>query len=113
MALYGLRACFGLGRQDFADGTARKLDCFRVPAHQVQNCRDEAETVVRFSDLEMPRNAGIGATREEQDGMGGRSQKRAMIPSRIEIADVEIPMVVGEDLEVGFGKKAAPLGEAS
>ena len=39
------------------------------------------------------------------------SQERAVISSRIEIADVEIPVVVGEDQEIGFGQMAAAMVE--
>ena len=60
----------------------------------------------------MLRNAGIGAAREEQDGMRGHAQERAVIAAGIEIADVEIPMIVGEDQEIGLGQTAAALVEA-
>ena len=95
------------------DRAAWQLGRFRVPAHQFQNGRDEAQAVVRFLNFEMLWNAGIGAAREQQDGMRRRPQERAVISSRIEIADVEIPMVVGEDQEIGFGQLAAAMRETS
>jgi len=58
-------------------------------------------------------NAGVGAAREEQNGMRGGSQKRPVIPAGIEIADVEVPVVAREDQEIRFGQTAAALVEAS
>jgi hypothetical protein len=36
-----------------------------------------------------------------------------VISSRVEIADVEIPVVVGKDQEIGLSQPAAALVEAS
>ncbi len=57
-------------------------------------------------------NAGVGAARKQQDGVRGGAQERAMIAARIEIAHVEVPMIVGEDQEVGLGQAAPALVEA-
>ncbi len=57
-------------------------------------------------------NAGVGAAREQQDGVRGGAQERAVIAARIEIAHVEVPMIVGEDHEVGLGQAATALVEA-
>src|SRR5665213_822112 len=82
-----------------------------VHAHQIQNGGNKTEAVVRLLYLAMAGNAGVGAAREQKNAVHGSVQERAVIATRIEIAYVEVPRIVGEDEEVGLGQAVPALTE--
>ena len=91
---------------------AWKLGGVGVLAHQFEDGWNETQAIVRFLDFLMMGDAGVGAAGKQQDGMGGGTQERAVIAARIEIANVEVPMIVGEDDEIGLSQASPALVEA-
>ena len=98
--------------EHFLNRTPGEFGGFGAHAHQIQNGGNKTQAIVRLLYLSMLWNAGVGSAGEQQYGVRGRPQERAVIASRIEIADIEVPMIVGEDHEIGLGQTAAALVEA-
>ena len=57
-------------------------------------------------------NAGVRSARKQKDGVRGRAQKRTVIAPWIEIAHIEVPVIVSENQEVRLGQAAAALVES-
>jgi anti-sigma factor RsiW len=113
LALIGrlVRDVWRFPRQQFLNWTARKPGGVGVHAHQIENGWNKTQAVIRLLHLLITGNAGVGAARKQKDGVRGGAQERAVIASRIEIAHVEVPMIVGEEQEVGLSQATTALVE--
>ena len=92
--------------------TAGELRGVAVHADEIENGGNKTEAIVGFLHLLMAGYASVGAARKEKYGVRRDAQERPVIAARIEITDVKIPMIVGEDQEVRLGQASTALVEA-
>ena len=88
---------------------SRVASWLRQPSEQGQKRRYQAEAVVRPIDHEPCRNL---RARGHENRVRGDSQERAVVAARIESADVEIPMVRGENQQIGIGELPPSLRQS-
>lgn len=82
-------------------------------AHQTQHCRDETKAVVWPFNGKTARNSCPLSACDHEGRIGRNAKKGTMITARIKSANVKIPMIVGEDQQIGLRHLALALAKPS